>query len=115
MVPLINNATATLRWFVEDVWAQFGDDHTRPTAPLLPSERKNTDGSAARVGDETLCAALAQVAQAHLPDWPEVITLTFCATSAPHSSSDPSDICRRRGGRFTAVAARATARAGLTP
>jgi hypothetical protein len=41
----------TLRWFVEDVWGQFGDDHTRPEAPLLPSERKNTDGSAARVGD----------------------------------------------------------------
>ena len=29
MVPLINNAGATLRWFVEDVWAQFGDDHTK--------------------------------------------------------------------------------------
>jgi hypothetical protein len=28
MVPLINNAAATLRWFVEDVWGQFGDDHT---------------------------------------------------------------------------------------
>lgn len=84
MVPLINNAAATLRWFVEDVWAQFGDDHTRPGASLLPSERKNTDGSAARVGDETLRAALARAAQAHLPDWPEVITphvlRHFCAS-----------------------------------
>ncbi|MEV8639201.1 site-specific integrase [Streptosporangium sp. NPDC051023] len=25
MVPLINNAVATLRWFIEDVWGQFGD------------------------------------------------------------------------------------------
>ncbi|MGD0062287.1 MAG: site-specific integrase [Streptosporangiaceae bacterium] len=58
MVPLINNAGATLRWFVEDVWAQFGDDHTRPGVPLLPSERKNADGSAARVGDEALRTAL---------------------------------------------------------
>ena len=33
MVPLINNAGATLRWFVEDVWGQFGDDHTRPGRP----------------------------------------------------------------------------------
>lgn len=54
MVPLINNAGATLRWFIEDMWAQFGDDHTKPGVPLLPSERKNADGSAARVGDETL-------------------------------------------------------------
>jgi len=29
MVPLINDAGATLRWFVEDVWGQFGDDHTK--------------------------------------------------------------------------------------
>jgi len=28
MVPLINDAGQTLRWFVEDVWGQFGDDHT---------------------------------------------------------------------------------------
>ncbi|MEU6721346.1 site-specific integrase [Nonomuraea sp. NPDC046802] len=66
MVPLINNAAATLRWFVEDVWGQFGDDHTRPGAALLLSERKNTDGSVARVGDETLRAALARAAAAHL-------------------------------------------------
>ncbi|MFD4975214.1 hypothetical protein [Streptomyces sp. NPDC058424] len=45
MVPLINGADRTLRWFIEDVWGQFDDDHTRPGAPLLPSERKNTDGS----------------------------------------------------------------------
>ncbi|MER8160812.1 hypothetical protein [Streptomyces sp. NPDC094472] len=46
MVPLINGADRTLRWFIEDVWGQFDDDHTRPGAPLFPSERKNTDGSA---------------------------------------------------------------------
>lgn len=45
MVPLISNAGQTLRWFVEDVWGQFGDDHTRPGVPLLPSERKNADGT----------------------------------------------------------------------
>jgi integrase/recombinase XerD len=28
MVPLINGAGRTLRWFIEDVWGQFGDDHT---------------------------------------------------------------------------------------
>lgn len=39
MVPLINGADCTLRWFIEDVWGQFDDDHTRPGAPLFPSER----------------------------------------------------------------------------
>ena len=84
MVPLINNAGATLRWFVEDVRAQFGDDHTRPGVPLLPSERKNADGPAARVGDEALRAALKEAARAHLPDWPGVVTphvlRHFCAS-----------------------------------
>ncbi|HXA62349.1 MAG TPA: hypothetical protein VNW94_24635, partial [Streptosporangiaceae bacterium] len=84
MVPLINNAGATLRWFVEDVWSAFGDDHTRPGVPLLPSERKNTDGTAARVGDETLRSALAAAAERYLPDWPDQVTphvlRHFCAS-----------------------------------
>ena len=84
MVPLINNAGQTLRWFAGDVWAQFGDDHTRPGVPLLPSERKNTDGTASRVGDETLRSALAKAAETYLPDWPDVVTphvlRHFCAS-----------------------------------
>jgi hypothetical protein len=35
MVPLINGADATLRWFIADVWGHFDDDHTRPDAPLF--------------------------------------------------------------------------------
>ena len=53
---------------------QFGDDHTRPGAPLLPSERKNSDGSAARVGYKALRSAFAAAAAAHLPDWPGTVT-----------------------------------------
>jgi hypothetical protein len=30
MVPLINNARATLEWFVADVRGQFDADHIRP-------------------------------------------------------------------------------------
>ena len=41
----------------------------RPGAPLLPSERRNPDGTCARVGDEALRAAHAAAAAAHLPDW----------------------------------------------
>lgn len=74
MVPLINNAGSTLRWFVEDVWGHFSDDHTRPGVPLLLSERKNADGTAARVSAETLRSGLAEAAVRHLPDWPDRVT-----------------------------------------
>jgi site-specific recombinase XerD len=84
MVPLINNARATLEWFVQDVWGHFDDDHARAGAPLLPSERKNPDGTCARVGDEAIRAALAFAATAHLPDWKGGITphllRHFCAS-----------------------------------
>ena len=29
LVPLINGADRNLRWFIEDVWGQFGDDHDK--------------------------------------------------------------------------------------
>ena len=92
MVPLINNAGQTLRWFVEDVWGQFGDDHTRPGVPLLLSERKNADGTASRVGDETLRSALAKAAGTHLPDWADVVTphvlRHFCASQLYRGGMD---------------------------
>lgn len=84
MVPLLNNAGATLRWFIEDVWAQFDGDHTRHGAPLLPSERKNADGSCGRVGYDALRSALGEATAAHLPAWsgrltPHVLR-HFCAS-----------------------------------
>ncbi|MER7854009.1 site-specific integrase [Streptomyces bacillaris] len=84
MVPLINGADRTLRWFIEDVWGQFDDDYTRPGAPLFPSERKNTDGSSRRVGDDALRNGLAAAVDAHLPGWAEKLTphvlRHFCAS-----------------------------------
>jgi len=84
MVPLINGADRTLRWFIEDVWGQFDDDHTRPGAPLFPSERKNTDGSARRVGDDALRNGLDNAVGAHLPGWTDRLTphvlRHFCAS-----------------------------------
>ena len=84
MVPLINNAGASLRWFIQDVWCCFDDDHTRPGAPLFCSERRTGDGSAARVGNETLCSSLSAAAAVHLPDWPDRVTphvlRHFCAS-----------------------------------
>lgn len=69
MVPLLNDAGRTLRWFIEDVWGQFEDDHTRPGAPLLPSERRGVAGVRGRVGYETLRSALAVAAAKYLPNW----------------------------------------------
>jgi integrase/recombinase XerD len=69
MVPLLNNAHPTQRWFIEDVWGQFDDNHLRHDAPLFPSERKRTDGSCGRVGYDALRSALAAASAAHLPAW----------------------------------------------
>jgi site-specific recombinase XerD len=74
MVPLINGADRTVRWFVEDVWGHFDDDHRRPGAPLFPSERKNTDGTCRRVGDDALRAGLAGAACTHLPGWADTLS-----------------------------------------
>lgn len=74
VVPLINGADRTVRWFVEDVWGHFDDDHRRPGAPLFPSERKNTDGTCRRVGDDALRAGLAGAACTHLPGWADTLS-----------------------------------------
>jgi site-specific recombinase XerD len=84
MVPLVNHAGRTLRWYIEDVWGQFDHDHTRPGAPLFPSERKNGDGSCRRVGDDALRQGLAAAAAGHLPGWADTLTphvlRHFCAS-----------------------------------
>jgi integrase/recombinase XerD len=69
MVPLVNNAGRTLRWFIEDVWGQFDQDHTRPGAPLFPSERTGTDRSSPRIGYDILRSGLAAAVTEHLPAW----------------------------------------------
>jgi site-specific recombinase XerD len=92
MVPLINDAGRTLRWFIEDVWGNFDTDHTRPGAPLFPSERKNADGTCRRVGDDALRAGLAEATAAHLPTWAEKLTphvlRHFCASQLYLSGMD---------------------------
>lgn len=74
MVPLINDAGRTLRWFVEDVWGQLDNDYTRPRAPLFCSERKNVDGTARRVGNDTLRTGLSGAAATHLPEWADTLS-----------------------------------------
>lgn len=36
LVPLINGADQSLRWFIEDVWGQFDADHLRLSAATVP-------------------------------------------------------------------------------
>ncbi|MEV6902824.1 site-specific integrase [Amycolatopsis sp. NPDC051372] len=92
MVPLINGADRLLRWFVEDVWGHFGDDHTRPGVPLFLSERRNRDGSSCRVGCNALRTGLAAVTAMHLPNWvgrlsPHVLR-HFCASELYLAGAD---------------------------
>ncbi|WP_433195754.1 tyrosine-type recombinase/integrase [Nocardia sp. CA-107356] len=84
MVPLINGADRTLRWYVQDVWGQFGDDPARPGTPLFLSERTARSGCHNRVGYDALRAGLADATAAHLPSWtgrltPHVLR-HFCAS-----------------------------------
>lgn len=74
LVPLINGADRTLTWFVQDVWAEFGDDHTRPGAPLFPSERHGHDGLAGRPTTDVFRRALAAAVATHLPSWAGSLT-----------------------------------------
>jgi site-specific recombinase XerD len=74
MAPLIDGADRLLRWYVEDVWGHFDHDHTRPGAPLFPSERKHADGTCRRIGGDALRAGLAAAAGRHLPAWAERLT-----------------------------------------
>lgn len=84
MVPLINGADRTLRWYIEDVWGQFDDDHTRPGAALFPSERRTSTVSSRRLGKNTLRASLNVAAREHLPGWENRLTphvlRHFCAS-----------------------------------
>jgi site-specific recombinase XerD len=69
MVPLLNDAGRTLRWYIEDVWGQFDDDHTRHSAPLFPSERRHSDRSRCRVSYNALRVGLVEATAQHLPSW----------------------------------------------
>lgn len=81
-----------LRWYIQDVWGQFDHDHTRPGAPLFASERKNRDGTAARIGADVVRLGLADTTSRHLPAWRDRITphvlRHFCASQLYLSGMD---------------------------
>jgi site-specific recombinase XerD len=65
MVPLINGSDTVLRWYIEDVWSEFGIDPALPGAPLFPVERLGNG----RAGGDTLRVGLANAVALHLPAW----------------------------------------------
>lgn len=88
LVPAINDVDALLSWWLTDVRHQFGDDWTDPDAPLLPSERRNSDGRATRAGTEALRSGLSTAVQRWLPEWQHRLTphvlRHYCASSLYH-------------------------------
>jgi integrase len=110
LVPLINGTSRNLRWFIEDVWGQFGDDHERHGVPLFPSERKNRDGSCARATDDVFRRSLADAASRHLPAWsgrltPHVLR-HFCASQLYLGGMNLFAIQELMGHAWTATTAR---------
>ena len=111
LVPLINGADRNLRWFIEDVWGQFDDDHDRPGAPLFPSERKNRDRDPPH-GRRPTCSAgpLAEAAGRYLPAWsgrltPHVLR-HFCASQLDQAGMTLFAIQELLGHSWTGTTAR---------
>lgn len=86
LVPCIDDVDELLEWWMVDVRHQFGDDWTDPSAPLLPSERRNADtGRCSRVGPEALRAGFAGAVDKWSPKWSGKLSphglRHFCASS----------------------------------
>lgn len=86
VVPAIDEVDELLTWWLTDVRHQFGDDWTRPDAPLLPSERRDRHtGRTTRVGGNALREGLLNAVRLWLPDWQHRMTphtlRHFCAST----------------------------------
>jgi site-specific recombinase XerD len=86
LVPGINSVDTLMDWWLSDVRHQFGDDWEDVDAPLLPSERRDSDtGRCGRVGTNTLRAGMANSVDRWLPTWSGRLTphgmRHFCASS----------------------------------
>jgi site-specific recombinase XerD len=86
LVPAINSVDALMHWWFTDIRHQFGDDWADPSAPLLPSERRDrVTGRCGRAGASTLREGLAAAVETWLPAWssrmsPHVLR-HYCASS----------------------------------
>lgn len=93
LVPAINGADRLIDWWLAEVRHQFGDDWADPDAPMLPSERNDTDtGRCPRVGGNALRRGLILATDGSLPAWsgrltPHVLR-HYCASSLYGSGMD---------------------------
>jgi len=86
LVPAINGADVLIDWWLAEVRHQFAGDWSDPDAPMLPSERHNTDGDrCCRVGGNALRHGLAAQTARWLPGWSGKLTphvlRHYCASS----------------------------------
>lgn len=86
LVPAINSADTLIDWWLAEVRPRYGPDWEDPDAPMLPSERRDSDGGCGRVGADPLRAGLAKATATWLPAWrdgrltPHVLR-HYCASS----------------------------------
>ncbi|WP_406162309.1 tyrosine-type recombinase/integrase [Streptomyces sp. NBC_01005] len=76
LAPLINGSRDLLEWWVTGPRWDFDDRVDAPGAPLFPSERRLSDGSSARVGDDALRDGLKNMVALFLP--------SLIGTLSPH-------------------------------
>lgn len=69
LVPLINGADRSLRWFIEDVLGLFELDLSSHRTPLFPSERKTAEGTCTRATADVFRRALIDAVDRYLPTW----------------------------------------------
>ncbi|WP_249267220.1 tyrosine-type recombinase/integrase, partial [Mycobacterium gordonae] len=110
LVPLINGADRSLRWFIEDVLGLFDIDPNSHAAPLFPSERKNIDGTCMRATADVYRRSLAEAADRHLPAWSGKLTphvlRHFCASQLYLGGMNLFAIQELCGHAWTATTAR---------
>jgi integrase/recombinase XerD len=110
LVPMINGADRSLRWFIEDVLGQFDVDPTGHDVPLFPSERKNTDCTCMRATADVFRRSLAEAADRHLPTWSGKLTphvlRHFCASQLYLGGMNLFAVQELLGHAWTATTAR---------
>lgn len=86
LVPAINGTDRLIDWWLGDVRHRFGDDWENPDAPMIPSERFDSElARCCRASDDVLRRGLRQATIRFLPAWdgrmtPHVLR-HYCASS----------------------------------
>ncbi|SFG51491.1 site-specific integrase [Streptomyces mirabilis] len=95
VVPLIKGADRLLRWYIEDLWGYFDDDHTRPGHRYFPPSAA-TPTALRPAQARTPCAAdSARPSMTTCPAGPTGSLRTSCGTSALPSSTATAWTCSR--------------------